>query len=74
MREGGREHNLALPGILTEIAVSPGTEVKDGDKLVVIEAMKMLTTVSAPVDGIVKEIVVKKGIQIDSDDLLVTLE
>jgi pyruvate carboxylase len=63
-----------LPGMVTEIAVSPGTEVKAGDKLVVIEAMKMLTTVSAPVDGIVKEIVVKKGIQIDSDDLLVILE
>jgi pyruvate carboxylase len=63
-----------LPGMVTEIAISPGTEVKAGDKLVIIEAMKMLTTVSAPVDGIVKEIVVKKGIQIDSDDLLVILE
>jgi pyruvate carboxylase len=63
-----------LPGMVTEIAISPGTEVKAGDKLVVIEAMKMLTTVSAPIDGIVKEIVVKKGIQIDSDDLLVILE
>jgi len=63
-----------LPGMVTEIAISPGTEVKAGDKLVVIEAMKMLTTVSAPVDGIVKEIIVKKGIQIDSDDLLVILE
>jgi pyruvate carboxylase len=63
-----------LPGMVTEIAVSPGTEVKAGDKLVVIEAMKMLTTVSTPVDGIVKDIVVKKGIQIDSDDLLVILE
>ena len=63
-----------LPGMVTEIAISPGTEVKAGDKLVVIEAMKMLTTVSAPVDGIVKEIVVKKGVQVDSDDLLVILE
>ena len=63
-----------LPGMVTEIAISPGTEVKAGDKLVTIEAMKMLTTVSAPVDGIVKEIIVKKGIQIDSDDLLVILE
>jgi pyruvate carboxylase len=63
-----------LPGMVTEIAISPGTEVKVGDKLVTIEAMKMLTTVSAPVDGIVKEILVKKGIQIDSDDLLVILE
>jgi pyruvate carboxylase len=60
--------------MVTEIAISPGTPVKASDKLVVIEAMKMLTTVSAPVDGIVKEIIVKKGIQIDSDDLLVILE
>ena len=63
-----------LPGMVTEIAISPGTEVKVGDKLVTIEAMKMLTTVSAPVDGIVKEIIVKKGVQVDSDDLLVILE
>ncbi|MFM2196599.1 MAG: hypothetical protein RLZZ505_31 [Verrucomicrobiota bacterium] len=60
--------------MVTEIAVSPGTEVKASDKLVVIEAMKMLTTVSAPVDGIIKDILVKKGIQVDSDDLLVILE
>ena len=63
-----------LPGMVTEIAISPGTPVKAGDKLVVIEAMKMLTTVSAPVDGILKEIIVKKGVQVDSDDLLVILE
>ena len=63
-----------LPGMVTEIAISPGTEVKASDKLVIIEAMKMLTTVSAPVDGIVKDILVKKGIQVDSDDLLVILE
>ena len=63
-----------LPGMVTEIAVSPGTPVKAGDKLLVIEAMKMLTTISAPVDGIIKDILVKKGIQIDSDDLLVVME
>ena len=63
-----------LPGMVTEIAVSPGTEVKAGDKLVTIEAMKMLTTVSAPVDGTIKDILVKKGVQVDSDDLLVIME
>jgi biotin carboxyl carrier protein len=36
--------------------------------------MKMLTTVSAPVDGIIKDILVKKGVQVDSDDLLVIME
>ena len=62
-----------LPGMVTEIAVSPGTEVKAGDKLLIIEAMKMLTTISAPADGTIKDILVKKGVQVDSDDLLVIL-
>jgi pyruvate carboxylase len=60
--------------MITEIVVSPGTEVKAGDKLITLEAMKMLTTVSAQADGIIKEILVKKGIQVDSDDLLVLME
>ena len=63
-----------LPGMVTEIAATPGTEVKAGDKLLIIEAMKMLTTVSAPNDGTIKDILVKKGVQVDSDDLLVVME
>jgi pyruvate carboxylase len=63
-----------MPGMVTEVAVSAGQEVKAGDKLIVLEAMKMLTTVSANADGIVKEILVKKGDQVDSDDLLARLE
>jgi pyruvate carboxylase len=63
-----------LPGMITEIVVSPGTEVKAGDKLITLEAMKMLTTVCAQADGIIKDILVKKGIQVDSDDLLVLME
>ncbi|MEX1116872.1 MAG: pyruvate carboxylase [Akkermansiaceae bacterium] len=62
-----------MPGMVTEVAVSIGQEVKAGDKLVVLEAMKMLTTVSASADGTVAEMLVKKGDQVDSDDLLVKL-
>ena len=62
-----------MPGMVTEVAVSPGQEVKAGDKLVVLEAMKMLTTVSASRDGVVAEVLVKKGDQVESDDLLVKL-
>ena len=72
---GNPSHIFApLPGMVTEIAVSPGTEVKAGDKLVIIEAMKMLTTISAQADGTIKDILVKKGVQVDSDDLLVVME
>ncbi len=62
-----------MPGMVTEVAASPGQSVKAGDKLLVLEAMKMLTTVSANTDGTIKEILVKKGDQVDSDDLLVIL-
>jgi pyruvate carboxylase len=63
-----------MPGVVTEVAVSTGQEVKAGDKLVVLEAMKMLTTVSASADGTIAEVLVKKGDQVDSDDLLVRIE
>jgi pyruvate carboxylase len=62
-----------IPGMVTEVAVSPGQEVKAGDKLVTLEAMKMLTTVSASADGVISDVLVKKGDQVDSDDLLVKL-
>jgi len=63
-----------MPGMVTEVAISIGHEVKAGDKLVVLEAMKMLTTVSASTDGTIAEVLVKKGEQVDSDDLLVRIE
>ena len=63
-----------MPGMVTEVAVSIGQEVKAGDKLVVLEAMKMLTTVSAGADGTIAEVLVKKGDQVDSDDLLVRIK
>ncbi|MBC8127370.1 MAG: pyruvate carboxylase [Gloeobacteraceae cyanobacterium ES-bin-144] len=62
-----------MPGMVTEVAVSVGQEVKAGDKLVILEAMKMLTTVSASIDGTVAQVVVTKGDQVESDDLLVVL-
>ena len=64
-------HSCApMPGMVTEVAVSIGQQVSAGEKLVVLEAMKMLTTVSAGTDGTVTEILVRKGDQVDSDDLI----
>jgi pyruvate carboxylase len=72
---GNPAHACApMPGMVTEVAVSTGQEVRAGDKLVVLEAMKMLTTVSASTDGTIAEVIVKKGDQVDSDDLLVRIE
>ncbi|MFW2384698.1 MAG: pyruvate carboxylase [Akkermansiaceae bacterium] len=74
--DAGNPNHIAapLPGMISEVAVKPGDEVKEGDKLVVIEAMKMLTTVSAPADGIVGEVLLAKGKSADTGDLLATLQ
>ena len=63
-----------LPGMISEVAVKVGDEIAEDDKLVVLEAMKMLTTVSAPKAGTVKEVLIGKGKQADNGDLLVVLE
>ncbi|MFD2302291.1 pyruvate carboxylase [Roseibacillus ishigakijimensis] len=70
----GRHIAAPLPGMISEVAVAEGDSVAEGDKLVVLEAMKMLTTVSAPQAGLVKEIVLSKGKQADTNDLLIVLE
>jgi pyruvate carboxylase len=63
-----------MPGAVTEVAVAPGQQVLAGDKVVVLEAMKMLTTVSAPSDALVKHVHVKRGDTVETDDLLVEFE
>jgi pyruvate carboxylase len=63
-----------MPGAVTEVAVAPGQQLIAGEKVVVLEAMKMLTTVSAPADAIVREVHVKRGDTVETDDLLVEFE
>jgi len=53
--------------------VSVGHKVSKGDKILMIEAMKMQTTVSAPVDGVVEEIHVGLSETVESKDLLLRL-
>lgn len=63
-----------MPGMVTDIAVGVGTKVKAGDPIISLEAMKMLTTISATTDGTIAEIFVKKGDSVATDDLLAKLE
>ena len=50
-----------IPGKIMEVIVKPGQEVKKGDDLFVLEAMKMENRVFAPRDAKIKEILVKQG-------------
>jgi propionyl-CoA carboxylase alpha chain len=50
-----------MPGLLAEVAVKPGQEVKAGERLVVIEAMKMQNVITAERDATVDEVLAKEG-------------
>jgi pyruvate carboxylase len=62
-----------MPGMVASVAVSVGHKVKEGENLVVLEAMKMFASVTAPCEGTVHEIAVKVGENVSSKDLLVKL-
>ena len=63
-----------MPGMVVNVAVHPGDAVAKAQKLVMLEAMKMQTTVAAQRDGKVVEVLVKPGTQVEAGDLLVILD
>lgn len=63
-----------MPGLILDVMVKEGEEVKEGDYLLVLEAMKMENTLSAPRDGVVKAISVEKGQGVDKNQLLIEME
>ncbi len=63
-----------LPGVITDIKVNVGDEVKAGDVVVVLEAMKMANNLEAERDGKVTAICVKTGESVMEDTPLVVIE
>jgi len=59
-----------MPGLVTALSVSEGQEVKTGDPLAVVEAMKMENVLRAERDGIVAKILAKKGDSLARDDVI----
>lgn len=66
--------NAPMPGLILEVMVHEGQEVKQGDPLLVLEAMKMENTIVAPRQGIVKNLLVEAGQTADKNQLLLELE
>ena len=62
-----------IPGLIAAITVSVGQKVAKGDKLLMMEAMKMQTTVYASADGVVDTVNATLGETVESKDLLIKL-
>lgn len=63
-----------MPGLVLDILVNVGDEVKEGDDLLILEAMKMENAIKSPQDGIIESISVAKQGKVDKNDVLVSFE
>lgn len=63
----------AIPGVMRKAYVAVGAKVKPGDKLVILEAMKMKNDILAVEGGIVEEICFKIGERVAKDEILVKI-
>ncbi|MFH1049742.1 MAG: acetyl-CoA carboxylase biotin carboxyl carrier protein subunit [bacterium] len=63
-----------MPGTIVKVLVENGQTVSEGDALIIVEAMKMETTLYAAIDGKVTEVNAQAGEQVDADKVLIVVE
>ena len=70
----GEAVNAVLAGNIFKVHVSPGTVVKKNDPLLVVEAMKMETVISAPKSGTVTDVFVREGDAVAVGDAMLAID
>lgn len=68
----GEKVTAPMPGTILKINVTPGSSVKKGDSLLLLEAMKMENDIVAPCDGTIASVTVSQGASVATGDVLVT--
>jgi len=63
-----------MPGLILEISVEVGQEVKENDPLLILEAMKMENSILSPRDGVIKSVTMIKGAAVEKGALLIEFE
>jgi len=63
-----------IPGTIVEIFVKEGQEVKEGENLMILEAMKMKNLIAMPFDGKIKKMHIQVGEKVPNRHLMIEIE
>ncbi len=69
-----KEVKAPMPGLVLEVSVTAGQEVKEGERLLILSAMKMENSILLHADGVIKHVHVSAGEAVDKGQVLVELE
>ena len=71
---GPQRVEAEMPGKVVKINVAVGSEVREGQGVVILEAMKMENEIRSPIDGVLREVAVAEGQTVESGQLLFVVE
>ena len=69
-----KEVKAPMPGLVLDIHVKEGDELEEGQRILILEAMKMENSIAIPARGKVKKVHVEKGQSVDKNQVLIELE
>ncbi|MBC7653969.1 MAG: acetyl-CoA carboxylase biotin carboxyl carrier protein subunit [Oligoflexus sp.] len=68
-----KEIKAPMPGLVLKVLINEGDEIKKGENLFVLEAMKMENMIKAPADIVIKKLSIKPGDKVEKNQVLVVL-
>jgi biotin carboxyl carrier protein len=71
--EGDAVIQSPMPGIIVAVSVSEGQQINKGDKVVILESMKMENELRSPRDGVVSQVKVEAGASVEKNQILVVV-
>ena len=69
-----KEIRSIIPGSIIDVLVTPGQELKEGEVVLILDAMKMYTKVEMPCDGVIKSVNVAIGDRVPKNMVMVNIE
>lgn len=70
----GDKITAPMPGVILQIKKGDGEQVKKGEAILILEAMKMENEVIAPKDGVIVQIIAAKGATVNTGDILAVMQ